>query len=215
MPEEEPGWDISRRGWIMESMALPTSRGSVLDYLAPLYGLERERDEADGTLRYRLFEVATRRHEELTRTAAYKVLRLAGAPVGSPGLWGTLILGPDCPGPLAASLRSTPEAVAGQYTVMQVLYGTSVVLYRDDADDGMTVPLQSLRYGSLDFLAAWVPTTTFAPTRLSRAISPYAIARDPARAADAPLCVFCDEPGRVRAEGFAPECDACASAWED
>lgn len=199
----------------MESLTLPTSRGSALDYLAVLYGLERDRDEADGALRYRIFEAATRRREELTRAAAYKVLRLAGAPVGSPGVWGTLILGPDCPGPLAVSLRSTPEAVAGQYAVMQVLYGTSVVLYRDDADDGMTVPLQSLRYGSLDFLAAWVPATTFAPTRLSRATSPYVIAWDLGRAADTPLCVFCDAPGRVRAEGFAPECDACASAWED
>ena len=25
-------------------------------------------------------------------------------------------------------------------------------------------------------------------------------------------CVFCHRPGRVRAEGFAPECDACASS---
>ena len=24
-------------------------------------------------------------------------------------------------------------------------------------------------------------------------------------------CVFCHRPGRIRAEGFAPECDACAS----
>ena len=199
----------------MESLTLPASRGSALDYLSVLYGLERERDEADGALRYRIFEAATRRREELTRTAAYKVLRLAGAPVGSPGVWGTLILGPDCPGPLATSLRSTPEAAAGQYAVMQVLHGTSVVLHRDDEDDGMTVPLQSLRFGSLDFLTAWVPATTFAPTRLSRTTSPYVIAWDLGRAADAPLCVFCDEPGRVRAEGFAPECDACASAWED
>ena len=200
----------------MESMALSTSRGSALDYLAMLYGLERERVEADGALRYRIFEVATRRHEELTRTAAYKVLRLAGAPVGNPGIWGTLVLGPDCPGPLAASLRSTPEAIAGQYAVMQVLYGTTVVLYREDAEnDGVTVPLQSLRYGALDFHAAWVPATTFALTRFSRPTSPHVITRDLARAEDTPLCVFCDEPGRVRAEGFAPECDACASAWED
>ena len=199
----------------MESLTLPTSRGSALDYLAVLYGLERDRGEADGALRYRIFEAATRRREELTRTAAYKVLRQAGAPVGSPGLWGTLILGPDCPGPLATSLRSTPEAAAGQYAVMQVLHGTSVVLHRDDADDGMTVPLQSLRFGSLDFLAAWVPATTFAPTRLSGATSPYVIAWELGRTADTPLCVFCDEPGRVRAEGFAPECDACASAWEE
>lgn len=199
----------------MESMALPTARASALDYLGVLYGLERERDEADVALRYRIFEMAARRHEELTRTAAYKVLRLAGAPVGSPDVWGTLVLGPGCPGPLAASLRSTPEAAAGQYAVMQVLHGTSVVLYRDDADAGVSVPLQFLRYGSLDFLAAWVPATTFAPTRLSRTTSPCVGAWDLGRAADAPLCVFCDEPGRVRAEGFAPECDACASAWED
>ena len=27
-------------------------------------------------------------------------------------------------------------------------------------------------------------------------------------------CVFCHRPGRVRAEGFAPECDDCASSGE-
>ena len=36
---------------------------------------------------------------------------------------------------------------------------------------------------------------------------------------DEPACVFCDRPGRLRAAGFAPECDECASAgdpaWRD
>ena len=27
-------------------------------------------------------------------------------------------------------------------------------------------------------------------------------------------CVFCHRPGRTRTEGFAPECDDCASSWE-
>ena len=27
-------------------------------------------------------------------------------------------------------------------------------------------------------------------------------------------CVFCHRAGRIRAEGFAPECDDCASSWE-
>ena len=32
---------------------------------------------------------------------------------------------------------------------------------------------------------------------------------------DTLACVFCDKPGKIRAEGFAPECDECASYWED
>ena len=27
-------------------------------------------------------------------------------------------------------------------------------------------------------------------------------------------CVFCHRAGRIRAEGFSPECDDCASSWE-
>lgn len=36
---------------------------------------------------------------------------------------------------------------------------------------------------------------------------------DPAR--NELACVFCHRPGRVRVEGFAPECDDCASSWEE
>lgn len=28
-------------------------------------------------------------------------------------------------------------------------------------------------------------------------------------------CVFCDRAGRVRVAGYAPECNDCASSWED
>ena len=33
-------------------------------------------------------------------------------------------------------------------------------------------------------------------------------------AADELACVFCHRPGRVRAAGFAPECDDCAARWK-
>ena len=85
----------------MEPFALPTARGAALDRLAALYGLERERDEADNALRRRVFEVAT------LPTAAYDVLRAVGASVESRGFCGTLILGPDCSGELSAWLGST------------------------------------------------------------------------------------------------------------
>ena len=48
---------------------MPTSRAPPLDRLAALYGLERERDEADNALRRRVFEVA------VLPTTAYDVLR--------------------------------------------------------------------------------------------------------------------------------------------
>ena len=35
---------------------------------------------------------------------------------------------------------------------------------------------------------------------------------DGGAAGDELACVFCHRPGRVRAAGFAPECDACASS---
>lgn len=48
---------------------MPTSKAPPLDRLAALYGLERERDEADNALRRRVFEVTA------LPTAAYAVLR--------------------------------------------------------------------------------------------------------------------------------------------
>lgn len=37
---------------------------------------------------------------------------------------------------------------------------------------------------------------------------------DGGAAGDELACVFCHRPGRVRAPGFAPECDDCASSWK-
>ena len=45
-------------------------------------------------------------------------------------------------------------------------------------------------------------------------IDPVTLNTDAGVETDELAFVFCHRPGRIRAEGFAPECDDCASSWE-